>query len=52
MPALPYESHLKSASLHHLTSGGAEREIPRWALTARLPFQGVLIAWAWWHTRL
>ena len=26
-------------------------EIPSWALWARLPLQGVLIAWAWWFTR-
>jgi uncharacterized membrane protein len=25
--------------------------IPSWALWARLPLQGVLIAWAWWFTR-
>ena len=24
---------------------------PRWLLWARLPLQGVLIAWAWWYTR-
>jgi uncharacterized membrane protein len=23
-------------------------ELPLWARWARLPFQGVLIAWAWW----
>ena len=31
----------------HITIGNA----PSWALWARLPLQGVLIAWAWWHTR-
>lgn len=25
--------------------------LPAWALWARLPLQGVLIAWAWWYTR-
>lgn len=25
--------------------------VPRWAHWIRLPFQLVLIAWAWWHTR-
>lgn len=25
--------------------------VPSWALWARLPLQGVLIAWAWWMTR-
>jgi uncharacterized membrane protein len=28
-----------------------DRPTPEWALWARLPFQGLLIAWAWWHTR-
>jgi uncharacterized membrane protein len=25
--------------------------VPQWMLWARLPLQGVLIAWAWWFTR-
>jgi uncharacterized membrane protein len=25
--------------------------LPQWTLWARLPLQGVLIAWAWWYTR-
>jgi uncharacterized membrane protein len=25
--------------------------VPAWALWARLPFQAVFIAWAWWMTR-
>ena len=29
----------------------AERGIPPWALYARLPLQGALIAWAYWATR-
>jgi uncharacterized membrane protein len=24
---------------------------PPWVLWARLPLQGVLVAWAWWYTR-
>lgn len=28
-----------------------ERAVPAWALWARLPLQGVLIAWAYWYTR-
>ena len=39
------------ANVYHLTSGGAGTGFPRWALWARLPFQAVLIAWAYWHTR-
>lgn len=38
------------ANVYHYTSGGAGMDIPGWVLLARLPFQGVLIAWAWWHT--
>jgi uncharacterized membrane protein len=36
-------------ALNHLQLG--KSEIPSWALWARLPLQGVLIAWAWWFTR-
>jgi uncharacterized membrane protein len=36
-------------ALNHLRLGTSE--IPSWALWARLPLQGVLIAWAWWFTR-
>jgi uncharacterized membrane protein len=25
--------------------------VPTWALWARLPLQGLLLAWAWWYTR-
>ena len=25
--------------------------MPEWAGCARLPFQALLIAWAWWYTR-
>ncbi len=38
------------ANLYHFTSGGAGMRIPQWLLALRLPLQGVLIAWAWWHT--
>jgi len=33
-------------AVHHLPLGG--REIPTWALWARLPLQIVLVAWAYW----
>jgi uncharacterized membrane protein len=36
-------------ALHHLPLGTYQP--PAWALWARLPLQGVLIAWAWWYTR-
>jgi uncharacterized membrane protein len=36
-------------ALNHLQLG--KTEIPAWMLWARLPLQGVLIAWAWWFTR-
>jgi uncharacterized membrane protein len=29
-----------------------DRAVPSWALWARLPLQLVLIAWAWWFTRV
>ena len=35
-------------AMHHLPLG--ERPMPTWALWARLPLQGVLIAWAWLFT--
>jgi uncharacterized membrane protein len=37
-------------ALHHvqLSPGGT---LPVWAMWARLPFQAVFIAWAWWCTR-
>jgi uncharacterized membrane protein len=38
------------ANVYHFTSGGAGMRIPKWVLALRLPLQGVLIAWAWWHT--
>jgi len=36
-------------AINHIHLGTTE--IPSWALWARLPLQGVLIAWAWWFTR-
>ena len=37
-------------AVYHLQSGGAGMDLPTWALWLRLPFQGVFIAWAYWHT--
>lgn len=36
-------------AINHLPLG--DHDVPSWALWARLPLQGVLIAWAWWLTR-
>jgi uncharacterized membrane protein len=36
-------------AIHQLALGTVQ--VPAWALWARLPLQGVLIAWAWWYTR-
>ncbi|HET6146436.1 MAG TPA: DoxX family membrane protein [Polyangia bacterium] len=36
-------------AVHHLSLGG--REIPAWALWARLPLQAALVVWAWWCSR-
>ena len=33
-------------AVHHLSLGG--RELPTWALWARLPLQIVLVVWAYW----
>jgi uncharacterized membrane protein len=33
-------------AVHHLSLGG--REVPTWALWARLPLQAVLVVWAYW----
>jgi len=38
------------ANVYHLTSAKPGQGIPIWALYVRLPFQGLLIWWAWWHT--
>lgn len=46
------------ANVHMATSNRVPDAVPDWAdgiargaLWARLPFQGVLILWAWWYTR-
>ena len=36
-------------AVHHLSLGG--REVPAWALWARLPLQAVLVVWAYWCSR-
>jgi uncharacterized membrane protein len=40
------------ANVYMLTSGGAGRDLPHWLLVVRLPLQAVLIAWAYWHSRM
>ena len=39
------------ANVHMALHPGRFGDLPAWLLYARLPLQGVLIAWAWWHTR-
>lgn len=36
------------ANVNHLTSAKSKKGI--WLLYARIPFQGILIWWAWWYT--
>lgn len=36
------------ANLHLALNGWAAYDIPRWVLWARLPLQGVFIAWVYW----
>lgn len=36
-------------AVNHIQPGG--EPLPVWAMWARLPFQGLFIAWAWWFTR-
>ena len=38
------------ANIYHFTSGGAGTDISLRLLAARLPFQFVFMAWAYWHT--
>jgi len=38
------------ANIYHLTSTKPGGKIPIWGLWLRLPFQGLFILWAWWHT--
>nr|WP_049934682.1 DoxX family membrane protein [Halalkalicoccus jeotgali] len=47
------------ANVHMATSDTVPESVPDWATTvarvglwARLPFQGVLMLWAWWYTRV
>ena len=42
------------ANIYMATAGiqlDPQAPIPDWAAWVRLPFQGVLVAWAWWFTR-
>jgi len=39
------------ANLHMALNPQLFPEFPPLALWLRLPIQGVLLAWAWWHTR-
>jgi uncharacterized membrane protein len=38
------------ANVYHLQSAKPGVREPIWVLWLRLPFQGVFILWAWWHT--
>jgi uncharacterized membrane protein len=38
------------ANVNHLKSAKPGKGLPLWVLYIRLPFQGILILWAWWHT--
>jgi len=38
------------ANIYHLTSAKPGKRIPIWVLWLRIPFQGVFMFWAWWHT--
>ena len=40
------------ANIFMLQGGEAMYGIPRWILILRLPLQAVLMAWAYWHTKL
>lgn len=39
------------ANVHMAVANVPLGELPAWVAWARLPFQAVFIAWAWWHTR-
>ncbi len=39
------------ANVHMALNADRYASLPQWALYARLPFQGLLIAWALWATR-
>ena len=38
------------ANIYHLQSAQPGGKEPIWGLWLRLPFQGLFILWAWWHT--
>ncbi len=38
------------ANIYHLTSAKPGRGFHIWLLYLRIPFQGILILWAWWYT--
>lgn len=38
------------ANIYHFTSTKPKKKVSKWILLLRLPFQGVLILWAWWYT--
>jgi uncharacterized membrane protein len=42
---------LMPVHLHMLCRGGNAYKLPTWVLIARLPLQGLLIAWAWLYTQ-
>lgn len=37
--------------VHMLMAEAGTYDVPRWALWARIPLQGLLMLWAWWVTR-
>ncbi len=39
------------ANVSMYVQGGSAFDVPDWVLLARLPVQGLLLAWAYWHTR-
>ncbi|UYZ59864.1 DoxX family protein [Hymenobacter latericus] len=39
------------ANIYMARLPGGGLGLPQWMLWARLPLQGVLVAWAWWYTR-
>ena len=39
------------ANVHMAVANVPFGDAPSWAAWARLPFQALFIAWAWWHTR-
>jgi uncharacterized membrane protein len=39
------------ANIYMFQAGGVQFGVPEWVLLARLPLQGVLMLWAYWHTK-